>query len=106
MAFLDFPNDTKRKQHVPPAITSSLINTTCTNLSLSFLHYHLSTVKNKAHTKTILITGSETVCLRRGDDSSKIKIYLSQLNKGKFNLKRRAVWGLHFIFGLVICIVI
>lgn len=35
--------------------------------------------------------GSEAVWVRKCEDSSKVRIYLSQLNKGKFSLQRRAV---------------
>jgi len=39
---------------------------------------------------TISAIGSDAIWVRRVEDSSKVSIYLSQLNKGKFYLKRRA----------------
>jgi len=39
---------------------------------------------------TISAIGSDAIWVRRVEDSSKVSIYLSQLNKGKFQLKRRA----------------
>jgi len=39
---------------------------------------------------TISAIGSDAIWVRRVEDNSKVSIYLSQLNKGKFYLKRRA----------------
>jgi len=39
---------------------------------------------------TISAIGSEAIWVRKSEDSSKVSIYLSHLNKGKFILKRRA----------------
>lgn len=39
---------------------------------------------------TISAIGSDAIWVRKAEDSSKVSIYLSQLNKGKFYLKRRA----------------
>ena len=36
--------------------------------------------------------GTEAIWVRRTSDSSKIRIYLTQLTKGKYVLKRRTVW--------------
>ena len=46
--------------------------------------------KNESYGATISAIGSEAIWVRRTEDSSKVSIYLSQLNKGKFILKRRA----------------
>ena len=40
--------------------------------------------------------GSEAIWVRKTTDNTKVRIYLSQLSKGKFILKRRAVWNSQF----------
>jgi len=51
------------------------------------------TLFKKAVEKRIffIIAGSEAIWVRKTNDSSKIRIFLTQLAKGKFVLKRRAV---------------
>ena len=46
--------------------------------------------KNDSYGATISAIGSEAIWVRRSEDSSKVSLHLSQLNKGKFTLKRRA----------------
>ena len=46
--------------------------------------------KDGSYGATISAIGSEAIWVRKSEDSSKVSIYLSQLNKGKFILKRRA----------------
>jgi len=46
--------------------------------------------KEGSYGATISAIGSEAIWVRRSEDSSKVSIYLSQLNKGRFTLKRRA----------------
>ena len=46
--------------------------------------------KEGSYGATISAIGSEAIWVRRTEDGSKVSIYLSQLNKGRFTLKRRA----------------
>jgi len=46
--------------------------------------------KEGSYGATISAIGSEAIWVRRSEDNSKVSIYLSQLNKGKLGLKRRA----------------
>jgi len=46
--------------------------------------------KDGSYGATISAIGSEAIWVRRSEDNSKVSIYLSQLNKGKLGLKRRA----------------
>merc|ERR1719189_2245323 len=46
--------------------------------------------KNDSYGATISAIGSEAIWVRRTEDSAKVSLHLSQLNKGKFTLKRRA----------------
>ena len=46
--------------------------------------------KSDSYGATISAIGSEAIWVRRSEDSSKVSLHLSQLNKGKFTLKRRA----------------
>jgi hypothetical protein len=59
---------------------------------LPFLRNSMTLFK-KAVEKRIffIIAGSEAIWVRKTNDSSKIRIFLTQLAKGKFVLKRRAV---------------
>lgn len=43
------------------------------------------------YSAVISAIGSEAIWVRRSDDNTKVRFYLTQLNKGKFSLKRRAV---------------
>merc|ERR1719219_132492 len=46
--------------------------------------------KEGSYGATISAIGTEAIWVRRSEDSSKVSIYLTQLNKGRFTLKRRA----------------
>lgn len=46
--------------------------------------------KEGSYGATISAIGTEAIWVRRSEDSSKVSIYLTQLNKGRFILKRRA----------------
>ena len=51
----------------------------------------LESSKSEKFPAMISAIGSESIMVRKLNDSGKLKIYLSQLTKGKYIIKRRAV---------------